>query len=299
MPNIDLVKKTNLSAFRKMAIGTWETSYDPSVYGTMRLRMDAALRYIEDFRAKTGKRITITHLVAKATAAALTACPDANAIIRWNRIYLRKSIDLSILVMIPSDGPQDGTPGAKTGRLDLSAAKVEGVDKLSMLQLAERLEQHVERVRARKDKALEKTRQSMHWIPFFFINRFLKILSFLNYTLNLDLRWAGLPKDALGSAIITNIGSLNLDLGYVPLVPYSRVPILVCPGVVRDEAVVEDGKLVPGKVMDLSATFDHRVVDGAHAAVLAKVFRRCFADPYGSFDKLDGVEAPPAPAQAT
>jgi pyruvate dehydrogenase E2 component (dihydrolipoamide acetyltransferase) len=289
MPNLELVKKRDLSPFRKIAIGTWQDAYDPSVYGTMRVRMDKALRYIEDFRERTGKRITVTHLVAKATAAALCACPDANAIIRWNRIYLRKSIDLSILVLIAAEG---------TGKLDLSAVKVERVDEISLLELAERMEARVERVRAREDKALEGTRQSMRWVPFFLINAVMKLLSLLLYTLNLDLRWAGLPKDALGSALITNIGSLGLDLGYVPLVPYSRVPILVCPGVVRDEAVVEDGRLVPGKVMDLSATFDHRIVDGGHAAVLAKVFRKMFEDPYGSFDRLDAPAGAEAPAPA-
>src|SRR5260221_30243 len=100
MPNLDLVKKTDMSAFRKIALGTWQTAYDPSIYGSMKIRMDKALRYIEAFREKTGKRITITHLVAKATASALEACPDANAIVRWNRIYLRKTIDTSILVLI-------------------------------------------------------------------------------------------------------------------------------------------------------------------------------------------------------
>jgi pyruvate dehydrogenase E2 component (dihydrolipoamide acetyltransferase) len=292
MPNIELTKKTDLSPFRKIAIGTWQTAYDPSIYGTLRLRVDKALRYIEDFRAKTGKRITITHLVAKAVAEALRACPDANAIIRWNRIYLRKSISLSVLVLIADE--------TGTGKVDLSAVKVEDADKLTVAGIADRLDAHIAKVRARKDESLEKTRQSMRAVPYFFINLFLKLISFLLYTLNLDLRWAGLPKDAFGSAIITNIGSIGLEQAYVPLVPYSRVPILVCPGAVSEEAVVEDGKLVPAHIMNLSATFDHRVIDGAHAAVLAKVMRRMFDDPYAAFDRLDeaGASAPAAaPAQ--
>lgn len=288
MPNVDLVKKTDLSPFRKIAIGTWQTTYDPSIYGSMRIRMDRTLQYIEDFRAKTGKRLTVTHIMAKVVAAALKACPDANAIIRWNRIYLRKTIDVSMLVLIADE---------ERGKIDLSAVKVDRIDELSLLEVVERVDKHVERVRARRDPALEPTRRSMLAIPYWFINRFLKILSFLLYTLNWDLRKIGLPKDAFGSAIVTNIGTLGLDLGYVPLVPYSRVPIFVCPGVIREEAVVEDGKLVPGKVMDISATFDHRIIDGAHAAVMAKTVRKMLADPYGSFDRLDALPAP-APTSA-
>jgi pyruvate dehydrogenase E2 component (dihydrolipoamide acetyltransferase) len=288
MPNIDLVRKTDVSPFRKIAIGTWQTAYDPSIYGSMRIRMDKALKYIEDFRAATGKRITVTHLVTKALAEALKRCPDANGIMRWNRIYLRKTIDISVLVVIKDE--EGGT-----GKVDLSAVKIEDADRLSLLDMAERFEKHVEKVRARKDPALEKTRQSMGMIPFLLMNAFLKLLSVLLYTLNLDLRWAGLPKDPFGSAIVTNIGSLGLDLGYVPLVPYGRCPILACPGVVREEPVVEDGKIVPGKLMDISATFDHRLIDGAHAASLAKTLREFFDDPVRAFGPLP---ARPAAAAA-
>ena len=68
MPNLRLKKKENLSSFRKIAIGTWRTAYDPSVYGQLRLRADAMLAYIEEFRRRTGKKLTISHVMAKATA---------------------------------------------------------------------------------------------------------------------------------------------------------------------------------------------------------------------------------------
>ena len=51
----------------------------------------------------------------------------------------------------------------------------------------------------------------------------LKITSFLSYTFNLDLRWAGIPRDPFGSAMVTNVGSIGLPTALVPLVPYSRV----------------------------------------------------------------------------
>ena len=39
MPNLELTPKTHLSSFRKIAIGTWATAYDPSVYGSLEVRM--------------------------------------------------------------------------------------------------------------------------------------------------------------------------------------------------------------------------------------------------------------------
>ncbi|MEE8409696.1 MAG: 2-oxo acid dehydrogenase subunit E2, partial [Myxococcota bacterium] len=92
MGNVNAKKMKNISPFRKIAIGTWQTTYDPSIYGTMRIRMEKALEYIDKFREKTGRKLTITHMVAKAVANALQACPDANAVLRFNTIYLRQTI---------------------------------------------------------------------------------------------------------------------------------------------------------------------------------------------------------------
>ena len=276
MANVACKIKKPISPFRKIAIGTWRTAYDPSIYGTLRLRMDKAVEYIDKFRAQTGLKLTPTHLVTKAVALALKACPDANAILRWNRIYLRENIDISVLVLIQKDD-----------RVDLSAVKLEQVDRMSLKEMVEKLEAHVEKIRARKDKVLEKTRKSMLRVPFLLINFFMKLLSFFAYTLNWNMAKAGIPKDAFGGAMITSIGSIGLDVGYVPIVPYSRVPIYAAPGEIHSEPVVDhDGQIKVGKMMNLNATFDHRVVDGAHAAIMAKTIREVFEDPFGKLDPL-------------
>src|SRR5438270_3423494 len=123
MPNLDLVRKDDLSTFRKLAIGTWRTAYDPSVYGTIQIRMDRALAYLEEFRQSTGKRATVTHLVAKAAAAALSATPDANAILRGGRIYLRQRIGIFFQVAMVDEGPD---------KLDLSGLTLFDIERKSL-----------------------------------------------------------------------------------------------------------------------------------------------------------------------
>jgi pyruvate dehydrogenase E2 component (dihydrolipoamide acetyltransferase) len=59
MANLELEPIRRLSTFRRLALGTWRTAYDPSVYGSLTLRMDPALAYIDAFRTATGKRLTI------------------------------------------------------------------------------------------------------------------------------------------------------------------------------------------------------------------------------------------------
>ncbi|MGZ3460414.1 MAG: 2-oxo acid dehydrogenase subunit E2 [Archangium sp.] len=284
MAHLELIPKQNVSSFRKLAIGSWKTAYDPTVYGTMTLRMDKALAYIEAFRQKTGLRLTVTHLLAKAMAEALRRCPDANALLRFNRIYLRKRITVSTLV-VQTDG----------GKVDLTSAKIDDAEQKSLREIAAELEAAVQKVRQRKDEMLEKGKGTVQKIPYVFLNLFTWLISFLMYTLNWDMTWAGMPRDAFGSAIITNVGSLGLDTAYVPLVPYTRVPIFIAPGAIKDAPVVEDGKVVPGKLMNVSASFDHRFIDGYHASILANTLREMLENPFEHFDKLDEV-APALPA---
>jgi pyruvate dehydrogenase E2 component (dihydrolipoamide acetyltransferase) len=276
MAHLELIPKKDISSFRKLAIGSWKTSYDPTVYGTMTLRMEKALAYIEAFRQRTGMRLTVTHLLTKALAEALRRCPDANAILRFNTIYLRQRITISTLV-VQTDG----------GKVDLTAAKVDDPERKSLREISAELEAAVQKVRQRQDAALEKGKGTIQKIPFMFLNLFTWLISFFMYTLNLDMSRFGMPKDAFGSAIITNVGSLGLDTAYVPLVPYTHVPIFLAPGAVKDVPVVEEGKVVPGKVMSINASFDHRFIDGFHASVLAKTLKEMMENPFEHFDKLD------------
>lgn len=282
MPNIELVPKGEVASFRKIAIGTWQTTYDPTVYGSLTLRMDKALAYIEEFRRVTGRRLTVTHLVTKAVAESLKRCPDANAILRFNKIYLRKKVTLSVLVVQPDE---------TTGKVDLTAAKIDDADQKSLVDIADELDATIRKVRARQDKALEKGKGTIQKIPFMLMNAFLKLMGFLMYTLNLDLSGLGMPRDAFGAVTITNVGSLGLDTAFVPLVPYTRTPMFVAPGAVKDEPVVEDGKVVPGKTMNLCASFDHRFIDGYHASVLSKTIHEMFSDPFRHFDDLSKFAA--------
>ncbi len=275
MPNVELEPPRRAPIFRKIALGTWRTTYDPQVYGSLTLRMEPALAFIETFRERTGQRLTLTHLVAKAVSMALAEVPEANAILRWGKVYQRRR--LSVFLQVAMVDPV-------TGRPDLSGTTIANIDTLSLEEIVAITEKSVEAVRTRKDPALEKSRASFKWLPSFLAYPLLRLLSFGLYTLNLDLSGFGLPKDGFGSVMVTNIGTLGLDVAYAPLVPWSRVPMVITVGKVVDEPVVENGQVVPGKIMRLGATFDHRFIDGAHAAALSKVVRRFFEDPAAALE---------------
>lgn len=286
MPNLDLQAPQEVSTFRKIALGTWQTAYDPSVYGTMEVPMDAAMDYLARYRERTGRRLTVTHMAGKALAAALRRMPAANAVLRFNRPYQRKSVGIFFQVALAED----------EGDIDLSGLVIHDLDRLSLSEIIDAFEAQVEKVRTRSDPVLEKTRSSFKHIPFMLMNAVMKLISFLCFTLNLDLRWAGLPKDPFGSVMLTNIGSLGLDQAYAPLVPYAKVPMVLALGAVREVPVVRDGAIVVAKQLSLSATFDHRLLDGVHAAIMAREVRKWFGDPDQYFGPIpaaggDGADA--------
>ena len=153
MPNLDLEEKTALSNFRRIAIGTWQHAYDPSVYGSMAVEMTEAMRYIAAYRAKNGKRLTVSHMVAKAAAMALKEVPDANAVLRWNRVYLRREIGVFFQVAMTDEG---------SDKIDLSGATLYGVDGMTLAEIigcGDRLILGIERTLRRRTHLPIHTRQ--------------------------------------------------------------------------------------------------------------------------------------------
>tara|TARA_B100000953_G_scaffold158152_1_gene130845 strand:- start:200 stop:703 length:504 start_codon:yes stop_codon:yes gene_type:complete len=84
--------------------------------------------------------------------------------------------------------------------------------------------------------------------------------------------------DLTGSTFtITSLGR-DGGLGATPIINHPEVAIL---GVhkARDMPVAKDGQVVVRRIMNLSSSFDHRVVDGADGAALVQHLRRMLEHP--------------------
>jgi pyruvate dehydrogenase E2 component (dihydrolipoamide acetyltransferase) len=278
MSNLQLRKKKDLSIFRRVALGTWKTVGDPSVYGSLTLHMDEAMRYRDEFRAKTGKRLTITHMMAKAVGCTFEAMPDANAILRFGHPYLRDEIGVFFQVASTDE---------TTGEIDLSGITIRKPNEKSLEDIVDEFDARLVKVRKGTDAEIGQARKPFKRIPYFLIGLILKAISYVTLTLNISLKWAGIPRDPFGSVMITNIGSLGLEEAYVPLVPYSRVPLLLALGEVKEVPIVKDGEVTIGQLMKVFATFDHRLLDGSHAAIMSRTLKEWFQNPYEHFGALD------------
>lgn len=258
-------RELQLSSWRKMALHAWRSPGDPSVYGTLEIDAGEAREVVAELRKKSGRRITITHLVGRALALAIRERPEVNAIIRFGELYRRDTIDVFFQV-------------AFEGGEDLNGAKIARADEKTVVEIASELEDAARAVRERKSEAVQTARRFKK-IPSALTGVLMRATTFATYDLGLDLSRLGVPYDGFGSAMITNVGSFGLSTGLAPLLPFARCPILLLLGEIVDRPVVRDGSVVPRPILPIGVTFDHRLLDGFQASKLAARFKDILEHP--------------------
>lgn len=277
-------KPTYKSLFRKIAIGSWWTSGDPSVYGMAEVDMTEALKFIDKVKKEKNISLTPTHLVGQGMVECIKVRPEINSIMIRHQIYYRKNIDIFFQVNI------EGDDGDKTQKAELSGVTLRNLQTKTIFQLAEELKSKSLKLKKHKEGELMQVRSTMELIPNFIMKYVLLGTSFLNFDLGLPLHWFGVPKDPFGAIMITSVGSLGIDWALAPLVPYSRSPMLLAVGAIQKQAVVVEAEGQPDRVeirpmMKIGVTFDHRFIDGAHAAEMLKTFKDVFNNPEKYFNK--------------
>lgn len=248
---------SSVDTWRKIALASWTTPVDPQIFGDIEVDAGALVDYLRAERERTGAHVTVTHLVGKALAHALAANPDVNVRLRRGRFVQRQTVDVFFVVAV-SDGKE------------LSGAKVSSADRKSVSEIADELERRVERLRAGEEAELGGSKKLLGGTPPWLLRRGLRLATWLVADRGISLKRFGLPDDAFGSAIVSSVSTFGAERAYGPLNPWYRVPVLVLVSEVRERAVVVDGAIVARPMLTLSATLDHRYLDGSHAGRLVR-----------------------------
>ena len=265
MPNVRYKGPLPDSSFRRIAMGVWERPKDPTIYGFIDLDMTRALARIEALREE-GTRVTVTHLIARACALAISRLPDLNSMPRLGRAWEREDIDIFVQVALPSE---DGL-----GQTDLSGVKIRQADTKPIAEFTREFRELAERTRAGRDEEYKRSKKSINHTPRIVMGLMLKLIRFLQFELNWNLRWMGIARDPFGSALVSSVGMLGVDSALAPLFPIGGPPIVLCVGKVKPQPVVdEDGQIVARPILRLGGSFDHRVFDGYHLATLGTSLR--------------------------
>jgi len=261
-------KAQRLSSWRRIALHLWDKPRDPTVYGVLEIEMSRALEYLERVNAAAiGARATVTHLVVKAIAKAIAANPESNAVVSRRHLYFRETVD--VYCQIATDGGND-----------LSGVKVREADRKSIEEVAAELEASVTRVQERRDPGSERTKQTVLSVPSRLLGPLLRAVEYLTYERLLDLSNLGIAFDQFGSAMVSNVGGFGIANGLAPLVPATRVPVVLLLGEVADRPVVRSGSVEVAPCMTIGCTFDHRVIDGYQAGKMARIVRQCLENPF-------------------
>ena len=283
MKNVALRPYPHASSFRKLAAAAWSAPREPNVYGSVAVRAAPLLAWLEARNASAPHRLTVTHAVVRAVAMVLARHPDANGLVRFGRLLLREHVDIYVHVLVRQG------PGAPIGTADLSGVCLRDADRLRVADVARRVEEAVEAKRSGHDPELARTRRDTAWMPGWLLRLGLRAAEFLQYGLNLRTDWLGVPRDPVGSAEVSSVGMFGIQTAYGPFFPLARNAIAVVAGAVEDAVVAVDGAPVVTPVLTLNATFDHRVIDGFHAAVLTREVRQLLEHP--ELLDLDPVDA--------
>jgi len=80
-----------------------------------------------------------------------------------------------------------------------------------------------------------------------------------------------------GSFTVSNMGMFGVT-SFLPIINPPQAAILGIGGI-ADRPVIKDGQVVPGKVMQISLSCDHRVIDGTEAAKFIKDVQKILENP--------------------
>jgi 2-oxoacid dehydrogenases acyltransferase (catalytic domain) len=271
-----------VSGWRKLAGSAWGRPMDPQFFGDLDVDAGALLSYLDEARRSAGVHVTLTHLVGKAVAHGLAEVPELRIRLAHGREYQRDSID--VFFIVTTDG----------GR-ELTGVKVRDADRKPVVQIAAEIQARCAAIDAGNDPELGRGKDLLTMLPPRLLRVALRMGAWLTSDLNLDLARLGMPRQAFGGAMITSVGMWGVEHAYSPLAHYYRVPVLVLVGAVRKAPAVSGDEVVVRPTLTITATFDHRYVDGYHAAKFAEAVRNYCAAP-ASFEQISVEPAPSSPA---
>lgn len=248
------------------------------------MEVDAAsmLAYCDSARHELGVHLTVTHLVGRAVAHAMDAVPEFSQRLAFGRARPRESNDVFFIV-----AAENGT--------ELTGVKIERVDEKSAVQVCRELEAHRLDIDNGRDEQFGRTKRLLEIVPGPLLRRVIGASAWLTSDLNVNLPWLGLPRQAFGGAMVTSVGMWGISTAFSPLAAHYRVPVLVLVGAVEQRPVAHAGLVTVRPILTITATFDHRYVDGFQAAHFADALREYCADPA----KFEPRFMPPAAGNQT
>lgn len=242
------------NTWRKVASSIYRKPVDSKILGFVELDITGLEEYIRRKRSE-GLKITLTHIFTLGIARALaTEIPELNSYVRRGNIVRRDHIDAMVSVLLKEQ--QMGT------------IHVPDADKLTLKDVSLYMHDQIKKSRKGDENKTMRLKGLVASIPWPFRNWLYRLIKVITVDWGISMPSIGLGVNSFGSFMVTNIGSIGLDMGFPALFPVSSVAMVFVMGGVSDKPWVVDGEICIRRIISLGAALDHRAADASHGGRL-------------------------------
>jgi pyruvate/2-oxoglutarate dehydrogenase complex dihydrolipoamide acyltransferase (E2) component len=253
------------TSWRKTASTIYKKPVDSKIFGSVEIDITDLEKYISQQR-KIGVKITLTHFFLLATARAIKEqVPELNTYVKRGNIYSYEQIDATVSVLL-----QNG---------EMGSVKMQNVEKLTLAESAIKLREEIQKTYKGDENATMQMKEKLADIPWPLRGWVYQSIKYITTTLGISIPPLGLSANNFGSFILSNIGSIGLDIGYPALMPSANIAfVLIIGGISKKPWVVND-EIVPRTILTLGAALDHRVIDASHGGKLFRYLKKMVNSP--------------------
>jgi len=245
--------------WRTVASTIYKKPDDSKIFGQAEVDVTELEAFVAEKR-KNGIKITLTHIFTLAAARALRfELPEMNTYVRRGKIVKRPQIDAMVSVLL------DGS--------ELGSVKIANADQITLEELSVIMAKEIKKARNGEENKTMDIKGRLAAIPWPFRVWVYKFARLYTVTWGLSFKKLGLTPNSFGSFIVSNIGTLGLDLGFPALMPTSNVSFVLILGAVNKKPWVVDDEIKVRKIITLGAALDHRVCDGSHGGRLFRYLK--------------------------
>ena len=260
--------------YRRLMWFIMPTRNECVVYYEDKVRAEKLLDYLE--RAKPIMGCDVTHAYVAALNVAIAESPTMDQFVIGRRLYRRKQRSITFSMKRK----------AMDKKAKLAVVRMPMSNEDTFAELNQRINSSITHQRSGKKTHADKEYQLFDFLPRTGLRFFVWLFRALDYV-NL-LPYAFTKEDALyTSAVVANLGSLGMNPGFHHLYEWGTASVFAMVGKIQDEAVVENGEVVAGKVLTIRYSYDERIDDGLGTKTAILRVNEILSDPEKHLGCLD------------
>jgi pyruvate/2-oxoglutarate dehydrogenase complex dihydrolipoamide acyltransferase (E2) component len=235
-----------LSFNRKMVIASVKANTQSAIHCVTEIDVTDVRHRIRAIHERGGPKYSFTAYLVKCLASVLEDFPDLNSFIKGRRLV--KLEDITIGVLVERTLGEEKVPEP----LAIRAVQQKSLDEIHG---------EIREAQGKEGNALGNLSGAtwIRWIPSFLLNLFVRMADRNKYMAK-----------KYGKVAVTAVGMFTKSATW--FIPHGTATVLLTVGAISRKPVWMEDRFVPREMLHLTASFDHRIVDGAPAARFMKQY---------------------------